>query len=120
MNEYEIKAEIAKKVCEIIDDHFGLNAPVATDLEVSVMKDLGADSLDVVELAMEFELTFNLQYNDYSSESLEDVIGEGTIDDIVNHIYIVTRDAVTTTEAVTPELKIPMEVTVVSFRNEIM
>ncbi len=47
-------SEIAQKVTEIIVDKLGVEASVVT-AEASFTNDLGADSLDTVELIMEFE-----------------------------------------------------------------
>ncbi|HAK78528.1 MAG TPA: acyl carrier protein, partial [Runella sp.] len=47
-------SEIASKVKQIIVDKLGVDAAEVTD-EASFTNDLGADSLDTVELIMEFE-----------------------------------------------------------------
>lgn len=64
---------------QIIVDRFGVEQEkVAPDLELQ--RDLGADSLDVVELVMELEDAFSLQIAD---EEVENIV---TIQDIVNYI----------------------------------
>ena len=50
-------ADITSKVKEIIVDKLGVDAAEVTP-EASFTKDLGADSLDTVELIMEFEKAF--------------------------------------------------------------
>ena len=50
-------ADISAKVKEIIVDKLGVDAAEVTP-EASFTKDLGADSLDTVELIMEFEKDF--------------------------------------------------------------
>ncbi|MBR1631676.1 MAG: acyl carrier protein [Paludibacteraceae bacterium] len=54
------KAEIESKVAEIIVDKLGVEASEVTP-EASFTNDLGADSLDTVELIMEFEKEFGIQ-----------------------------------------------------------
>ena len=54
------KAEIESKVTEIIVDKLGVEASEVTP-EASFTNDLGADSLDTVELIMEFEKEFSIQ-----------------------------------------------------------
>jgi acyl carrier protein len=56
-------SEIAEKVKEIIVDKLGVDASEVTP-EASFTNDLGADSLDTVELIMEFEKEFNLSIPD--------------------------------------------------------
>ena len=52
-------ADITSKVKEIIVDKLGVDAAEVTP-EASFTKDLGADSLDTVELIMEFEKAFEI------------------------------------------------------------
>ena len=52
-------SEIAEKVKAIIIDKLGVEASEVTP-EASFTNDLGADSLDTVELIMEFEKEFNV------------------------------------------------------------
>ena len=51
-------SEVANKVKEIIVDKLGVEASEVTE-SASFTNDLGADSLDTVELIMEFEKEFN-------------------------------------------------------------
>ena len=51
---------IDEKVKEIIAKQLGVNAAEVT-AEASFVEDLGADSLDTVELVMAFEETFNIE-----------------------------------------------------------
>jgi acyl carrier protein len=53
-------ADIEKKVKEIIVSKLGVDEAQIT-LAASFTNDLGADSLDTVELVMEFEKAFNVQ-----------------------------------------------------------
>ena len=53
-------SEVEEKVKAIIVEKLGVNASLVTN-EASFTADLGADSLDTVELIMEFEKEFNIQ-----------------------------------------------------------
>lgn len=64
--------EIAAKVKEIIKDKLSVDdADVRED--ASFTNDLGADSLDTVELIMEFEKEFNIQIPDDQAEKISTV-----------------------------------------------
>ncbi len=60
---------IDEKVKEIIAKQLGVNAADVT-LEASFVEDLGADSLDTVELVMAFEETFNVEIPDEDAEKI--------------------------------------------------
>ena len=60
-------ATIAEKVTKIIVDKLGVDESEVTS-EASFTQDLGADSLDTVELIMEFEKEFNLSIPDEQAE----------------------------------------------------
>ncbi|MDW3649891.1 MAG: acyl carrier protein [Bacteroidia bacterium] len=62
-------SSIAEKVTEIIVDKLGVEASEVTP-EASFANDLGADSLDTVELIMEFEKEFNLSIPDEAAEKI--------------------------------------------------
>lgn len=59
------------KVKEMIVDRFGVQEDKVT-AEMTFV-DLGADSLDVVELVMELEDTFNIQFDDDKIEELANI-----------------------------------------------
>ncbi len=61
-----------EKVKEIISKQLGVNAAEIT-LESSFVEDLGADSLDTVELVMAFEETFNIEIPDEDAEKIAKV-----------------------------------------------
>lgn len=65
-------ADITSKVQEIIVDKLGVD-PAEVTPEASFTKDLGADSLDTVELIMEFEKAFDIQIPDDASEKISTV-----------------------------------------------
>ncbi|AMB93567.1 acyl carrier protein [Aerococcus sanguinicola] len=71
--------EVELKVFQMIIDRYGVEAErVSRDL--SFTDDLGADSLDVVELIMELEDIFGIQIPDDKVESIE------TVGDVLDYI----------------------------------
>ncbi|MDZ4751950.1 MAG: acyl carrier protein [Flavobacteriales bacterium] len=65
-------SDIAKKVTAIIVDKLGVDENEVTR-EASFTNDLGADSLDTVELIMEFEKEFNIAIPDDQAEKISTV-----------------------------------------------
>ena len=65
-------SEIAAKVKSIIVDKLGVEDSEVTP-EASFTNDLGADSLDTVELIMEFEKEFNISIPDDQAEKITTV-----------------------------------------------
>lgn len=65
-------ANIASKVKQIIVDKLGVEESEVTP-EASFTQDLGADSLDTVELIMEFEKEFDLSIPDEQAEKIQTV-----------------------------------------------
>jgi len=66
-------SEVAAKVKEIIVDKLGVDASEVTEA-ASFTNDLGADSLDTVELIMEFEKAFNITIpDDEAGEKIQTV-----------------------------------------------
>ncbi len=72
-------ADIESRVKEIIVNKLGVDDGQITP-EASFTNDLGADSLDTVELVMEFEKAFNLQIPDEDAEKI------GTVGDAIKYI----------------------------------
>lgn len=72
-------AEVLERVTKIIVDRLGVDESKVT-LEASFKDDLGADSLDVVELVMELEDEFDLEISDDDAEKIT------TVGDAVNYI----------------------------------
>ncbi|MDR0755123.1 MAG: acyl carrier protein [Prevotellaceae bacterium] len=64
--------EIVSKVTEIIVDKLGVDEKQVTPT-ASFTNDLGADSLDTVELIMEFEKVFGVQIPDEDAEKITTV-----------------------------------------------
>jgi acyl carrier protein len=65
-------SDIATKVKSIIVDKLGVDENEVTP-EASFTNDLGADSLDTVELIMEFEKEFNIAIPDDQAEKISTV-----------------------------------------------
>ena len=65
-------SEIASRVKAIIVDKLGVEDSEVTN-EASFTNDLGADSLDTVELIMEFEKEFNVTIHDDQAEKITTV-----------------------------------------------
>ncbi len=72
-------SEVADKVKAIIVDKLGVNENEVT-VEASFTNDLGADSLDTVELIMEFEKEFGITIPDDASEKIQ------TVGDAISYI----------------------------------
>ncbi|QQZ07978.1 acyl carrier protein [Heyndrickxia vini] len=72
-------AEVLERVTKIIVDRLGVEESKVT-LEASFKDDLGADSLDVVELVMELEDEFDMEISDDDAEKI------ATVGDAVNYI----------------------------------
>ena len=72
-------SEIAARVKKIIVDKLGVDESEVTP-EASFTNDLGADSLDTVELIMEFEKEFNIAIPDDQAENIQ------TVGDAVSYI----------------------------------
>ncbi len=76
------EAEIEEKIYQIVSEQMGIDkSELARD--TSFVDDLNADSLDTVELVMEFEDEFELSIPDEEAEKIR-TIGQ-TIDYIVEH-----------------------------------
>ena len=64
--------EIEKKVIDIISEQMGVDKAEITR-ETSFINDLNADSLDTVELVMEFEDEFDMSIPDEEAEKIQTV-----------------------------------------------
>tara|TARA_B100001758_G_C18269846_1_gene535766 strand:+ start:704 stop:937 length:234 start_codon:yes stop_codon:yes gene_type:complete len=76
-------SDISSKVKAIIVEKLVIDESEVTDT-ASFQQDLGADSLDTVELIMEFEKEFNIQISDEDAEKIQ------TVSDVVKYIENVT------------------------------
>ncbi len=72
-------AEVIDRVKEIIVDQLGVDA-VEVTMEAAFVDDLGADSLDVVELVMAVEEEFSIEIPDEDAEKITNV------SEVVNYI----------------------------------
>ena len=61
--------ELSSKVKKIVSDHLGIEETKVTE-ESSFIDDLGADSLDTVELVMAFEEEFGSEISDSEAEKI--------------------------------------------------
>jgi len=62
-------SEVGDKIRKIIVDHLGVEVSKVVD-EASFIDDLGADSLDTVELVMAFEEEFGAEISDSEAEKI--------------------------------------------------
>ena len=72
-------SDIAERVKKIVVEHLGVEPDKVTD-NASFIDDLGADSLDTVELVMAFEEEFGIEIPDDAAESIV------TVGDAVKYI----------------------------------
>ncbi|WP_225065620.1 acyl carrier protein [Pseudalkalibacillus sp. A8] len=72
-------ADIQERITKIIVDRLGVDEE-EVKLESSFKEDLGADSLDVVELVMELEDEFDMEISDEDAEKI------ATVGDVVDYI----------------------------------
>ena len=70
---------VFEKVKQIITEQLGIDEKEVT-LESAFIEDLGADSLDIVELIMAMESEFDMEIED---DEVEDI---STVEDVVNYI----------------------------------
>ncbi len=72
-------ASIEEEVIEIISEQLGAEKDQMT-METSFINDLGADSLDTVELVMELEQRFDMEIPDEEAEKIQ------TVGDVIKYI----------------------------------
>ena len=72
-------SETADRVKKIVVEHLGVDAEMVTE-EASFIDDLGADSLDIVELVMAFEEEFGVEIPDDAAEKIT------TVKDAIDYI----------------------------------
>jgi len=65
-------ADVSERVIDIVAEQLGVDKE-KVKLETSFVNDLGADSLDTVELVMELEEEFNINIPDDAAEKIETV-----------------------------------------------
>ena len=74
-----VMSDIESKVKDIIVEQLGVNADQVKP-EAKFIEDLGADSLDTVELVMAFEEEFGIEVPDEDAEKLQ------SVSDVVNYV----------------------------------
>ncbi len=72
-------SETSERVKKIVVEHLGVEGEKVTE-EASFIDDLGADSLDIVELVMAFEEEFGVEIPDDAAEKI------GTVKDAIDYI----------------------------------
>ncbi|MCD8502449.1 MAG: acyl carrier protein [Bacillaceae bacterium] len=72
-------ADVLSRITKIIVDRLGVDEAEVKP-EATFKEDLGADSLDVVELVMELEDEFDLEISDEDAEKIS------TVQDVVDYI----------------------------------
>ena len=72
-------SETPDRVKKIVGEHLGVDAEKVTE-EASFIDDLGADSLDIVELVMAFEEEFGVEIPDDAAEKIT------TVKDAIDYI----------------------------------
>jgi len=65
-------SDVAERVKKIVIEHLGVEEDKVTE-SASFIDDLGADSLDTVELVMAFEEEFNIEIPDDAAEKIQTV-----------------------------------------------
>jgi acyl carrier protein len=75
---------VEKKVKEIVAEQLGKDANEVTN-EASFIDDLGADSLDIVELVMAMEDEFGIEIPDEEAEKIK------TVKDVIEYIKANTK-----------------------------
>jgi acyl carrier protein len=79
-------SNVEEKVKDIIVEELGVEREKLTN-EASFMEDLGADSLDTVELVMAFEKEFDIDIPDEDAEKLR------TVGDAMNYLHEIGSNA---------------------------
>ena len=73
-------SEVAEKVKKIIAEHLGIDDMNKITDDAKFIDDLGADSLDTVELVMAFEEAFDVEIPDDKAETIL------TVGDAISHL----------------------------------
>jgi acyl carrier protein len=73
-------SDVAEKVRKIIAEHLGIDDMEKITEDAKFIDDLGADSLDTVELVMAFEEAFDVEIPDEKAETIL------TVGDAISHL----------------------------------
>jgi len=79
MGDVKAKANVAEKIKQIVTEQLGVDEGEVTPT-ASFVDDLGADSLDTVELVMAFEEAFEIEIPDEEAEKIR------TVQDAVTYV----------------------------------
>ncbi len=71
--------DVAERVKRIIVEQLGVSEDEVTP-EASFIEDLGADSLDIVELVMALEEEYDMEISDEDAEKIQ------TVNDVINYV----------------------------------
>lgn len=77
--------QIRQRVIDIVCEHLAVNKDQVTD-NTSFIEDIGADSLDIVELVMELEEEFDIQIPDDQAEKIK------TVGEAVEYIKVAIKN----------------------------
>jgi len=77
--------QIRQRVIDIVCEHLAVNKDQVTD-NTSFIEDIGADSLDIVELVMELEEEFDIQIPDDQAEKIK------TVGEAVEYIKVAVKN----------------------------
>ena len=75
-------SEVSEKVKKIIAEHLGIDDMSKITDDAKFIDDLGADSLDTVELVMAFEEAFDVEIPDEKAETIL------TVGDAISHLEV--------------------------------
>ena len=73
-------SDVAEKVKKIVAEHLGIDDMEKITEDAKFIDDLGADSLDTVELVMAFEEAFDIEIPDEKAETIL------TVGDAISHL----------------------------------
>ena len=73
-------SDVAEKVKKIVAEHLGIDDMEKITEDAKFIDDLGADSLDTVELVMAFEEAFDVEIPDEKAETIL------TVGDAISHL----------------------------------
>ena len=82
--------QIRQRVVEIVCEHLAYNKEQVTDA-TNFVEDIGADSLDIVELVMELEEEFDIQIPDDQAEKIK------TVGEAIDYIETAIQEQATVT-----------------------
>jgi len=73
------KQDTEKQIIAIVIEKLNIEKPV--NINRSTLQDLGADSLDMVEIIMKLEEQFGIEINDDEAEQL------GSVQEVINYVH---------------------------------